>query len=188
MVRRDVVRASVSIFLAAALALGACNKPTPTAARAPPVPAAAPALTPPAGVADAEAFMRAFYTLPATPIAVPETELERYFTPDLARALATDIKQLPEHQRLDFDYRIDGQDGDIDHHHVTVSGTATAGGARVDVRFPLDIDKGVQPDHVIYLLRPTPDGWRITDVSALAENDFTAFSLRQVLGLPPTSP
>ncbi|MFI4935495.1 MAG: hypothetical protein ACHP7N_12800 [Caulobacterales bacterium] len=150
-----------------------------------------PAAAAPTGVADAEAFMRAFYALAKTPPTGPSvTQLEQYFTPDLAKALATDYKRDPQNgwgsnRRVDLDYRIESQVGDID--HVTISSLATAQGARVDVRFQLKLDSTSPPEpgETLYDLKRTPAGWRIDEVSAPAQGfEGKAWSMRRLLRLP----
>ena len=67
---------------------------------------------------------------------------------------------------------------------VTVSATPMAGGfARVAAHFT----NFGKPTEIDWLLTPAPDtpsGWRVWDITGPMQNDWAAFSMRELLNLP----
>jgi len=161
---------------------GEASNPRATAAAGSPAPApispvAAPA-TPsaPADPKGAVAVVRGFYAL-SDEDAGSAAKAGDYFTPDLTRALQADAKTGEDGPKLDFDIRSNSQDPAIT--RLTLQSRPDAGGARVTARF----DEAGRPEVVDYQVVMTPAGWRISDVSAPAENGALGWRLSDIMEL-----
>jgi hypothetical protein len=130
------------------------------------------AATPALAIDDPDQLVRGLYRLDTVPTGRKAIDL--YFAADAARALKADYK-AGEVGAVDFDYRYNGQDFEIDKLKID-KGVESAGESRVTATFT-NFEK---PMSVVYRLCIAKKGWRIADVSDGAGQ----WRLRKMLRLP----
>jgi hypothetical protein len=127
----------------------------------------------------AEALVQGQYAAGAD--ASPEA-VARLYVPEIGQEMMDPIRGAGA-VNLGIDPRY-GQDNWRVTGAVTVSATAVAGGfARVAAHF---VNFG-KPTEIDWLLTPAPDtpsGWRVWDITGPMQNDWAAFSMRELLNLP----
>ena len=165
-------------FLVALLAcLAACGPKRPVAPPSPPQPASDQAPVPaPRTDLPGVGLIRALYAPSITPFPDKPAK-DPFFTLDLAKALKAD-SHPGEVGAIDFDYRYGAQDVQLS--NLQIAAINTLDGERVVARF----ENAEKPYEVDYDLVLTRDGWRISDISAPAQQGDQAWSLRAMLKLP----
>jgi hypothetical protein len=124
-----------------------------------------------------EAYIRDFYRRELLP--VKRAELRAVFVGDLAAAMLKEYGK-DEPGELNFDYRYGAQDWEVKNLRFETS--PRLDGALVTSRF----ESFGKAFTIRFRLRAAgPDGWRIADVYAPAQNGDTSWSLRGKLGLAP---
>jgi hypothetical protein len=132
---------------------------------------------PPKDTVTPEAFLRGIYTpYPNQDFkGQPFWQVDRFFTPDLARAIEADMREAKrrgEVPRLDGDPFVDAQEWDIEDMHIAVRGTG-ADKARGTVSFK----NFGKPIAILVDLAKLDEGWRIHDIRW-----DTKRTLRRLLG------
>jgi hypothetical protein len=172
--------ALVKVFLpvlALLATLTACSPKRPAPPASPPPRPSAQASSPqPRTDLPGLAVVRALYAPKLTPFP-DKPDHDPFFTAELAGALKKD-SHPDEVGAVDFDYRYDAQDVQITDLQLTAVNTLD--GERVAARF----DNFQKPYEVDYDLVLTRDGWRVSDVSAPAQQGDQPWSLRAMLKLP----
>lgn len=140
---------------------------------------AAPARAGTPTLASAEALVQAQYTSDAD--SSPEA-VARLYVPEIGQEMMDPIRGAGA-VNLGIDPRF-GQDNWSVSSAVTVTGSALPGGrARVEARFT-NFGKPTEIDWTLVPAPDTPSGWRVWDIGGPMQNDWAAFSMRELLNLP----
>lgn len=130
-------------------------------------------------LASAAALVRAQYGAEAD--SSPEAVAQLY-VPEIGQEMMDPIRGAGA-VNLGIDPRY-GQDDWKVSSDVTVAAMALPDGrARVAARF-IDFGKPTEIDWTLVPAPDTPPGWRVWDISGPEQNDWAAFSMRELLNLP----
>jgi len=140
---------------------------------------AAPARAATPTLASAEALVQGQYAADAD--ASPEAAA-RLYVPEIGQEMMDPIRGAGV-VNLGIDPRF-GQDNWSLSSDVTVSGVSLPDGrARVAAHF-INFGKPTEIDWTLVPAPDTPSGWRVWDISGPMQNDWAAFSMRELLNLP----
>jgi hypothetical protein len=186
-----MARFALVIGLAAAAALGACQKAASPAntAVANSAPAAAPAAADSADAAAAKAFLEGLYahykTYSATQTtwAPMDANVKEVFDPDMVALLAADTKALKgELGEIDGDWICDCQDwGSLAATVTITSASPTAAKAVADFHDTQVAD--AKPRRDTFDLVKTADGWRIHDMGTADQPSLRAVLTKEIADL-----
>jgi hypothetical protein len=140
---------------------------------------AAPARAGSPTLGSAEALVHAQYTADAD--ASPEA-VARLYVPEIGQEMVDPIRGAGA-VNLGIDPRF-GQDDWSLSSDVSVSGVVLPDGrARVAAHF-INFGKPTEIDWTLVPAPDTPSGWRVWDITGPMQNDWAAFSMRELLNLP----